>query len=135
MWNVKNVFEHTLLLLILKIRRQLFSVRIMTLQCLIASFFLEKICHSQKQFGYEVFGHLCVADNVINSCCNIVEETAVKKVVVMLSEKKYNTAQHQSLRMNATNILKETTKLWGYRHHLFYHRKVYLRKSKELLTQ
>ena len=60
----------------------------MTLQCVIASFFLEKICHSQKQFGYEVFGHLCVADNVINSCCNIVEETAVKKVVVMLSEKK-----------------------------------------------
>ena len=60
----------------------------MTLECLIASFFLENICHNQKQFGYEVFGHLCVADNVIDSCCNIVEHTAVKRVAVVLSEKK-----------------------------------------------
>ena len=72
----------------LKSWRQLFSVYIMAFECLIASFFLENISHCQEQFGYEVFGHFFIADNVIDSCCKLAADTAEKKVIVVFGAKK-----------------------------------------------
>ena len=60
----------------------------MAFKYLIASFFLENICHSQEQFSYEVFGHFSVADNVIDSCCKLVADTAVKTVIVFVGAEK-----------------------------------------------
>ena len=67
--------------------RQLFLVSIMAFQCLITSFFLENIVHCQEQFGYEVFGHFCVADNIIDSCCKIATDTDKKRVIVVFGAK------------------------------------------------
>ena len=60
----------------------------MAFKYLIASFFLENICHSQEQFSYEVFGHFSVADNVIDSCCKLVADTAVKTAIVFVGAEK-----------------------------------------------
>ena len=60
----------------------------MAFECLIASFFLENISHCQEQFGYEVFGHFFIADNVIDSCCKLAVDTAEKKVIVVFGAKK-----------------------------------------------
>ena len=60
----------------------------MAFKYLIASFFLENICHSQEQFSYEVFGHFSVADNVIDSCCKLVADTAVKTAIVYVGAEK-----------------------------------------------
>ena len=60
----------------------------MAFKYLIASFFLENICHSHEQFSYEVFGHFSVADNVIDSCCKLVADTAVKTAIVFVGAEK-----------------------------------------------
>ena len=60
----------------------------MAFQCLITSFFLENIVYCQEQFGYEVFGHFCVTDNVIDSCCKIATDTDKKRVIVVFGAKK-----------------------------------------------
>ena len=60
----------------------------MAFKYIIASFFLENICHSQEQFSYEVFGHFSVADNVIDSCCKLVADTAVKTAIVFVGAEK-----------------------------------------------
>ena len=60
----------------------------MAFKYLIASFFLENICHSQEQFSYEVFGHFSIADNVIDSCCKLVADTAVKTAIVFVGAEK-----------------------------------------------
>ena len=79
MCNIKkNVYDQRLLL----------SVHITTFEYFIISFILENICHCQEDYGYEVFGHFWVADKLIESCCKIVADTAVKKVRMVLGEKK-----------------------------------------------
>ena len=60
----------------------------MAFQCLITSFFLENVVHCQEQFDYEVFGHFCVADHVIDSCCKIATDTDKKRVIVVFGAKK-----------------------------------------------
>ena len=60
----------------------------MAFRYLVASFFLENICHSQEQFSYEVFGHFSVADNVIDCCCKLVADTAVKTAIVFVGAEK-----------------------------------------------
>ena len=67
---------------------QFFLVPIKAFVYLIVSFFLENICHSQEQFGYEIFGHFCVADNVIDPCCKLVADTAVKTATVFVGAEK-----------------------------------------------
>ena len=74
----KSIYDHRLLL----------SVHITAFEYHIISFISEKICHCQEDFGFEVFGHFCVADKLIEYCCKIVAETAVKKVTLVLGEKK-----------------------------------------------
>ena len=74
----KSIYDHRLLL----------SVHITAFEYHIISFISEKICHCQEDFGFEVFGHFCVADKLIEYCCKIVAETTVKKVTLVLGEKK-----------------------------------------------
>ena len=95
----------------LKIWRPSFSVYITVFECLIKCFLLENICHCQEQFGYEVFGHFSVSDDVIGSSCKFAADTAVEKVVVVLGAKKVKYCEASEFRNECSEYFERYYKI------------------------
>ena len=75
--------------------------------------FLDVILHCQEQYGYEIFGHFSVADNVIDSCCKLAADTAEKKVNVVLGARKVKYCEASEFKNECSKYFERNYKIMG----------------------
>ena len=107
----------------------------MAFKSLIASSFLENISHNQEQSGFEIFGHFCVADNVIDSCCKLAVDTAKKKVLLVLGTKKVKYCEAREFKNECSEYFKRYYNFLAMQKPLVLPSKVLPTNVKELLTR